>query len=174
METLEIRLNEAACTAVRLERETGCPAQLPIAQWAIESKWGEMSVGHANNFGIKRAARDTQWCTIATQEVFTPAQLETWNRQPVEIDDHFADYPSLDASCRDYAWLITRGSPYHAAWQRRQQDKNIAELIGGVARTYPTAPQYAELAEEIATQSNAVKAITEASGAPSTSAALRS
>jgi hypothetical protein len=38
-------------------------------------------------------------------------------------------------------------------------DKNLAELIGGVARTYATAPRYAELAEEIATQSDVVKAI---------------
>ena len=95
-------------------------------------------------------------------------------RQRVEIDDDFADYVSLDASCQDYAWLITRGSPYHAAWQRYQQEKNIAELISGVTRTYATAPQYAELAEEIATQSNVAKAITGASAAPSTSAALRS
>ncbi len=26
-----------------------------------------------------------------------------------ELDDQFADYNSLEASCTDYAWLITRG-----------------------------------------------------------------
>ena len=40
METLETRLNEVARIAVRLEQETGCPAQLLIAQWAIESEVG--------------------------------------------------------------------------------------------------------------------------------------
>ena len=64
METLETRLNEVARIAVRLEQQTGCPAQLLIAQWAIESKWGEKPVGHANYFGVKRAARHTQWCTV--------------------------------------------------------------------------------------------------------------
>ena len=40
MENLETRLNEVARIAVRLEQETGCPAQLMITQWAIESAWG--------------------------------------------------------------------------------------------------------------------------------------
>jgi flagellum-specific peptidoglycan hydrolase FlgJ len=185
METLETRIDEVARVAVRLEQETGCPAQLMIAQWAIESKWGEKPVGHANYFGIKRAARHTKWCTVATQEVFTPAQLSSWNghhasqparvlttmpggRLRVEIDDEFADYDSLDASCQDYAWLITHGEPYQHTWQRYQQNKDLAGLIGGVARTYATAPRYAELADEIATQSNVVKAVAEASAAVAT------
>ena len=36
MENLETRLNEVARIAVRLEQETGCPARLMVAQWAIE------------------------------------------------------------------------------------------------------------------------------------------
>ena len=48
MENLETRLNEVARIAVRLEQQTACPAQLLIAQWAIESKWGEKPVGKAN------------------------------------------------------------------------------------------------------------------------------
>jgi flagellum-specific peptidoglycan hydrolase FlgJ len=189
METLETRLNEVARIAVRLEQQTACPAQLLIAQWAIESKWGEKPVGHANYFGIKRDARHTTWCTVTTQEVFTPVQLETWNhqraasparviatlpdgRQRVEIDDEFADYDSLDASCQDYAWLIVHGTPYREAWQQYQRDKNLAALIRAVARVYATAPRYAELAEEIATQSNVLQAIARASAAPVTATGL--
>jgi flagellum-specific peptidoglycan hydrolase FlgJ len=173
---LETRLNEVARIAVRLEQGTGCPAQLLIAQWAIESKWGEKPVGRANYFGIKRATRHTKWCTVTTEEVFTPAQLEAWNhlhtasparviamlpdsRLRVEIDDEFADYDSLDASCQDYAWLITKGEPYQHAWQRYQQDKNLTELIGAVARTYATAPQYAQLATQVAGQQNVLHAV---------------
>ena|ERR1039457_3506737 len=81
-------------------------------------------------------------------------------------------YDSLDASCQDYVWLITHGEPYQHAWQQYQQGKNLAELIRGVAWTYATAPQYAELAETIATQSNVVKAITEAKVAPAIAAGL--
>jgi flagellum-specific peptidoglycan hydrolase FlgJ len=179
MNALETRLSEVASIAVRLERVTGCPAQLLIAQWAIESEWGAKPAGHANYFGIKRAARHTKWCTVTTEEVFTTAQLEAWNRQHaaaparviatlpdgrqrVDIDDQFADYDSLDASCQDYAWLITEGDPYSQAWRQYQRDRNLAELIGAVARTYATAPGYAALAEEIATQPNVLAAIATA------------
>jgi flagellum-specific peptidoglycan hydrolase FlgJ len=182
METLETRLNEVARIAVRLEQETGCPAQLMIAQWAIESAWGAKPVGHANYFGVKRAARHTMWCTVTTQEVLTPAQLEAWDHQHatrparpietlpdgrhrVEIDDEFADYASLNASCQDYAWLITHEKPYRETWQRYQQNKDLADLIGGVAQNYATAPGYAKLGEEIATQSNVLTAIAVAASA---------
>ena len=83
-------------------------------------------------------------------------------RLRVEIYDEFADYDSLDASCQDYVWLITKGEPYQHAWQQYQADRSLMELIGGVARIYATAPQYAELAQEIATQPNVLNAIAEA------------
>lgn len=50
------RLAEVARIAVRLEAETGCPAQLLIAQWALESQWGAEPAGVANYFGMKKAA----------------------------------------------------------------------------------------------------------------------
>ena len=123
------RLNEVAGIAAALEKQIGCPARLMIAQWALESEWGAKPVGHANYFGIKRATRHTQFCTVTTHEVFTSVQLANWNRQHldrqarvvatlpdgrvrVELDDQFADYDSLESSCADYAWLITHGEPY--------------------------------------------------------------
>jgi hypothetical protein len=53
------------------------PAARPTANRpvAIESKWSEKPVGHANYFGVKRAARHTKWCTVLAQEVFTLALL---------------------------------------------------------------------------------------------------
>jgi|GraSoiStandDraft_59_1057299.scaffolds.fasta_scaffold3767695_1 hypothetical protein len=59
--------------------------------------------------------------------------------------------------------------PYRQAWLRYQQDKNLRELIGGFARTYATAPQYAELAEGIAVQPNILnKVVTAANATPAT------
>jgi len=141
MENLETRLNEVARIAVRLEQETGCPAQLLIAQWAIESKWGEKPVGHANYFGVKRAARHTQWCTVATREVV--------NGRSVIENLEFA------------AWLITQGAPYHAAWARYQGDHDLHTLIAAVADIYATDPNYARLATTIAGQANVAQAIAE-------------
>ena len=171
------RLNEVAGIAAAREKQTSCPAQLLIAQWAIESQWGAKPVGHANYFGIKRAARHTEFCIATTHEVFTSAQPGAWNHQHqgrqarvietlpdgrvnVEPDDEFADYDSLDVSCADYAWLITNGAPYQLAWQQYQQDRNLDALIGAVTKTYATAPQYAQLAEEIAAQTNVSQALS--------------
>jgi len=190
MEDREQRLKEVAGIAAALERQTGCPAQLLIAQWAIESQWGEKPVGHAGYFGIKRAARHTKFCVVTTHEVFTPPQLAAWNRQHsgvparvtetlpdgrvrVELDDQFADYDSLEASCEDYGWLITNGQPYRIAWAQYQQDKNLNELISTVARKYATAPQYAEMVEAIAVQSNVINAVTEANSVPKATTGLR-
>jgi flagellum-specific peptidoglycan hydrolase FlgJ len=151
MENLETRLNEVARIAVRLEQKTGCPAQLMIAQWAIESEWGEKPVGHANYFGIKRAARHTKWCTVTTREVI--------NGKSVVEDLEFADYDSLEDSCQDYAWLITNGTPYHAAWERFQRDNDLTALIAAVAHVYATDPNYAYLVATIAGQTNVGQAI---------------
>jgi flagellum-specific peptidoglycan hydrolase FlgJ len=147
----QARLTGVAHIAVALEAQTACPAQLLIAQWAIESKWGEKPVGHANYFGIKRAARHTQWCTVTTREVVNGKSL---------IENlEFADYDSLDDSCRDYAWLITNGEPYRTACERYQQDHGLNALIAAVARTYATDPNYAHLAAAIADQTNVKQAI---------------
>jgi flagellar protein FlgJ len=148
----EARLTQVARIAVALEVQTGCPAQLLIAQWAIESQWGEKPVGHANYFGVKRAARHTQWCTVTTREVV--------NGQSVFENLEFADYDSLEDSCRDYAWLITKGVPYQAAWERYQKDRDLQKLIVAVAGTYATDPNYAALATAIASQANVAQAIT--------------
>jgi flagellum-specific peptidoglycan hydrolase FlgJ len=151
METLDTRLNEVARIGVRLEQETGCPAQLLIAQWAIESKWGEKPVGHANYFGIKRAPRHTQCCVVTTREVV--------NGKSVIENLEFADYDSLEDSCRDYAWLITNGAPYHAGWEQYQEDRDLSSLIAAVARVYATDPGYAHLATLIVGQTNVEQAI---------------
>jgi peptidoglycan hydrolase FlgJ len=152
--TRDERLSEVARIAERLEAETGCPARLLIAQWALESKWGEKPAGKANYFGIKKAARHEQCCTITTREVV--------GGKSVVQKLQFADYDSLEASCRDYAWLITHGAPYRVAWQRYQRDRDLPALIAAVAGAYATDPQYARLAGLIAAQTNVAAAINTA------------
>ena len=151
------RLDEVARIAVRLETETGCPAQLLLAQWALESQWGAKPAGAANYFGIKKASRHEKCCTVTTREAV--------NGRSVMQDLQFADYDSLDASCRDYAWLITHGSPYRAGWNRYQKDHDLRALIGAVAGTYATDPAYKALAITIASQSNVAAAINNARAA---------
>ena len=68
----------------------------------------------------------------------------------------------LIAPCRDYAWLITNGEPYHGAWQQYQQHRDLRALIVAVAGTYATDPGYAHLVVAIAGQMNVKRAITQA------------
>ena len=162
MDDRQARLQQVAHIAVALEAQTGCPAQLLIAQWALESKWGERPVGRFNCFGIKRAARHSLWCTVATHEVVSG--------KSVVQDLEFADYDSLDDSCKDYAWLITQGAPYRQAWEQYQKDRDLHALIAAVAGKYATDPQYAFLVATIAGQSNVAQAIALARQEGSTNA----
>jgi len=154
MEDREQRLAEVARIAVALEAQTGCPAALLIAQWALESRWGAKPAGNFNFFGIKRAARHEKCCTVTTREVI--------DGKSVVQNLEFADYDSLADSCRDYAWLITHGAPYRAAWERYQLDHDLHALIASVAGTYATDPNYAFLATTISGQTNVAQAIAAA------------
>ena len=154
MDDREQRLEEVAHIAVALEAQTGCPASLMIAQWALESKWGANPAGSCNYFGIKAAGRHEKTCVVTTREVV--------GGKSVVQDLKFADYDSLEDSCRDYAWLITQGAPYRAAWERYQNDHDLHTLIASVAGTYATDPNYAHLAAAIAGQTNVAQAIAAA------------
>jgi flagellum-specific peptidoglycan hydrolase FlgJ len=150
----QVRLTEVARIAVALEAQTRCPAQLLIAQWAVESQWGAKPAGNANFFGIKKNDRAEKCCTVTTREVI--------NGKSVVQNLEFADYDSLEDSCRDYAWLITHGAPYRTAWARYQSDRDLHALIAAVAGTYATDPGYAHLAVTIAGQTNVARAIATA------------
>jgi flagellum-specific peptidoglycan hydrolase FlgJ len=154
MEDREQRLKEVARIAVTLEAQTGCPAQLLIAQWALESEWGAKPAGNNNFFGIKKSDRHKLCCTVATREVVDGKSI-VQNLQ-------FADYDSLEDSCRDYAWLITCGAPYHAAWQQYLNDRDLHTLIAAVARVYATDPNYARVAAVIASQGDVAQSIADA------------
>jgi flagellum-specific peptidoglycan hydrolase FlgJ len=154
MEDREERLKEVARIAVALEEKTGCPAQLLIAQWALESEWGAKPAGNNNFFGIKKSDRHNLCCTVTTREVV--------NGTSIVENLQFADYASLADSCRDYVWLITCGAPYHAAWQQYLNDRDLHTLIAAVARVYATDPGYEQLVAMIAGQENVAQAIAEA------------
>jgi len=121
-----------------------------IAQWAIESAWGAKPVGHANYFGIKKADRHTKCCTVTTREIV--------NGKSVVENLEFADYDSLEDSCKDYLWLITSGEPYHAVWERYLSDHDLQALVTAVAHVYATDPAYASLVTVISRQENVVQA----------------
>jgi len=150
----QARLAQIARIAVALEAQTGCPAPMMIAQWAVESRWGAKPCGNANYFGVKANPRDPQSCQDPTVEVV--------EGKPEDETLAFADYGSIQASAADYAALITTADPYKAAWAQYLQDHNLDELICAVAAKYATDPGYATLVTLIAHQQNVTRAIAAA------------
>jgi flagellum-specific peptidoglycan hydrolase FlgJ len=154
MDDRQQQLNQVARIAVALEVQTGCPAPLMIAQWAVESRWGAKPVGHANYLGIKKSTRHTLCCKVATHEFS--------DGQSVAVEQEFADYGSLAECCQDYVWLITQAAPYMAAWRQYQANHDLHALIVAVAAKYSTSPQYAALVTAVARQGNVDQAIAAA------------
>lgn len=150
----QTRLENIARIAVKLETETQVPANLLVAQWALESKWGEKPIGSANYFGIKKADWHTKCCTATTHEVSKGLRIKA--------DGLFADYDSLEESCRDYAWLISNGTPYRNQWRQYLKDRDTRKLLLGIAGTYASNPSYAALVQKIAGQGDVVVAIAKA------------
>ena len=174
------RLNELCAIAVRVEADTKVPAQWCIVpQWALESKWGSNPCGNGF-FGIKHASRHSMTILKTTHENFTQAQIIRWNasnpshparvieqipdgRFSVELDDAFADYPNLEASVRDYAWLISHGSPYAKVWAAFLGNGDGPALMKGIASSgYASGTGYADLALQIANQGSVQLALSAA------------
>ena len=90
------------------------------------------------------------------------ATREVVNGRSVVENLEFADYDSLEDSCRDYAWLITHGAPYREGWEQYRDDRDLPALVAAVGRVYATDPAYAHLAMIIGAQVNVARAISAA------------
>ena len=68
------------------------------------------------------------------------ATREVINGKSVVENLEFADYNSLEASCRDYTWPIANGTPYRAAWEQYRKRRDLHAPITGasVPRVYAT------------------------------------
>jgi flagellum-specific peptidoglycan hydrolase FlgJ len=163
--------------AVEQEHLTGLPAEMMVAQWAVESDWGISPVGFANYFGIKFVRGWHKYSTLRpTTEYFTAAQYFAWrakfpgrqsevlervgvDRLKVRIQEEFAEYTSLFDSAQDYATLITKGFstgwPYMKPWLAfvARQRADVDTLIMEVCKIYATSA-YGKLAVEISKQAN--------------------
>lgn len=176
-------LDEITQVATKIETETGFPAEVMIAQWAVESNWGEHPVCKANYFGIKRTSRNKLGCVAKTTEVLSSHQIMEFNRlhpdspplkgEPaasgslrVEMTARFADYPTLEESCRDYVWMIQNTPPYAVAWVRYTQSKDAKRLLADLAGIYWTDPDYVKKAVAVLNQPEVQDALT-AARAPS-------
>jgi len=135
-------LVQAARAAVECERETGCPAEVSVAQWALESAWGKRAPGN-NCFGIKDTDRYPDSRYVVTKEYLNGE----WRTMKLA----FEVYPTLKDCFIDHACLITRlKSCYGPAWLQYLEDRDLDAYIDGISRYYATDPQYAVKIKKIA------------------------
>ena len=89
--------------AKAISASTDIPAEVILAQSALESNWGRTVQGNAY-FGIKGKSTTGQSITFATHEV-------TLSGQRVSEVDEFRAYTSYTEAAADYTSLILRRYP---------------------------------------------------------------
>lgn len=150
-------LREAAEAAVKVERLTRCPAELIMAQWALESNFGINALGH-NSLGFKAYkggfGRQLERCF----EDFTDAEAAAFlqlgdgrtlklsvlsygegGKRRYECRDWFAVFESTEACFMHRAARFEAGAhlPFIVTYFR---DRDLAALFLGVAKSgYDTA-----------------------------------
>jgi flagellum-specific peptidoglycan hydrolase FlgJ len=128
-----IHLADAAGISAR----TGIPAEVILAQSALETNWGRTVRGNAY-FGIKGKSATGNSTSFATHEV-------TLAGQRVSEIDEFRAYDSYAEAANDYASLIQR--KFAAAFAYRNDPEGFAEAVA--THGYATDPQYASKLKSI-------------------------
>jgi flagellar protein FlgJ len=130
-----VGLHIAEATVV--SSHTGIPAEVILAQSALESNWGRTVKGNAY-FGIKGKSITGNSTTFSTHEV-------TLSGQRVSEIDEFRAYASYAEAADDYASLIQRR--FTAAFAHRNDPERFAEAVA--RQGYATDPQYAKKLKSI-------------------------
>ncbi|QFT86647.1 Peptidoglycan hydrolase FlgJ [Halomonas sp. THAF12] len=133
-------LERLAGPARAASRESGVPAELILAQAALETGWGRREIptaggGNSHNlFGIKAGSR---W-QGETTEILTHEVIDG-RRQPVR--DRFRVYDSFEQAFTDYARLIGDNPRYSGVGAAATPDQAARALQRG---GYATDPAYAD------------------------------
>ncbi len=143
-------LIEAARHAVICERMTEVPAELTVAQWALESGWGAHQPGN-NCFGIKAFPGCHGVQSLETFEVVKGV------RQRLVQD--FATFEVLSECFQKHAELICKSSSYRQVWNRYRDSKCLVSLVQGIAPIYATAQNYDQSLLKIIKMENVASAL---------------
>jgi len=133
-------LASLAGPAKQAEQSSGVPAELILAQAALETGWGQREIPTANGgnshnlFGIK-AGQSWQG---ATTEITTTEYVDG---RPIKMADRFRVYDSYADAFTDYAKLIGDNPRYQGVVAASSPDMAAQALQQG---GYATDPRYAE------------------------------
>jgi flagellum-specific peptidoglycan hydrolase FlgJ len=168
--------------AVACEKLTGVPAEISVAQCALESGWLQHAPGN-NCFGIKAYAgcparqllHTMEWFTPSETQSFlagapgrtavfaTPLQIAAGGRHKYIVQDWFANFPTLKDCFIKHAMLFA-GGKYEAKMDVYRHDRDLEGLVRGIAPIYATAPGYADSVLQIVRQKDVQDAIRIARG----------
>lgn len=110
------------------------PVSCLLAQGAIESGWGQYTIGQFNLFGRKWGGWGN-YIELPTNE---------WDgSQYVDIVAKFQDYDSLEQACEDWCELMLWG-PYEQFGRQYQSDHDLETFVRGIAAVYATGPDYGD------------------------------
>lgn len=147
------RLTTAAQSAVACEKVTSVPAELTVAQWALESGWGVHEPGN-NCFGIKAYPG-----CYGVQYLKTCEVVDGMTRC---VSQEFAKFATLSDCFHKHATIICDGKPYEQAWQQYKTSGNVLALIECIAPIYASSPNYAATLTAIVNMPEVTSAIAAA------------
>lgn len=124
------------------------PASVSIAQWAVESGWGQhMPPGSNNPFGMKaRAAGNDPYVEVRTREVV--------HGKSVYVMAKFRKFPSLEDAFMAKGALLSQAPVYSKAFAKLPDRE---AFISAFAPVYATDPNYASTLRSIIKSNNLVK-----------------
>ena len=146
----KIQLSKAVGAAEVAQASTGCPVELSVAQWALESGWGLRQPGN-NCFGIKIFPG---CCGVQF--------IDTWeveNGKKVCKRLAFSTFPQLSDCFKTHGELIAKGFAYRKSFADYAETKDIFKLIVSIAKVYATDPDYASKLINILSMSDVQSAL---------------
>jgi hypothetical protein len=122
---------DVVAAAQASQTKWGVPASVTIAQWALESGWGQhMPAGSNNPFGIK-ARPGEPFVTASTREVV--------GGQSITVDQNFRKYDSIADAFEAHARLLATSPAYAAS---RAFFADLSAYVSAMSTVYATAPNY--------------------------------
>lgn len=126
-------------SAIEAEKVYGVPAEVTLAQAALESGWGKHGIGDYNIFGIKGSG--------PAGSVELPTR-EFYNDRYVTINARFAKYNNYHEAVIEHGKLFHNGY-YNKAINNYSKNKDSTEFLDNIAGVYATSPTYFKSTKKI-------------------------
>ena len=135
--------------ALQAQKKYGVPAQVILAQAALESGWGKSKLATEGNnfFGIKA---DGSW----TGATITKQTREVRNGKEVYEAAKFRKYATPLESFEDHSKFLLKNKRYNKAFDFKEDPKAFAAEVARAG--YATDPKYTELIHKLIDSSSGI------------------